>query len=219
MKLTEVKKIVLKEALVEFKHMGYTKKKDYLIRNREKFSYYVGFAFVDNDNSFPTNFHYGISSKLLNNILLEIFPEKGYKQDEYIGVYGINQLLLYDKKKYPILEYDIKSEMDIKIMVKEMVTYFNEFVLPFLEQLSSYDTLNNFLNSKGVISESMHLPTTLINGIIFSRITKDEGYDKVKTRYRDLIESWSEWDKLDLIKVIEFLDNHSYEDLILIDNQ
>lgn len=216
MKLSEVRKALLKKAQDSFNELGFKKNGDLIVKNNGDFQVYIGFGIVDNDNSFPTTFRYGISSKTLNNIKKYIFPERGLKLNDFSGVYGQKQTLLFDKKEYPILEYDIRNNSDVESMVTDLKKYFEKGLLSKLEGLQNSNELSNILNSQETLDESMHLPSTLINGLIFCKITKNVNYVSSKSKYRELLKEWNDWDRKDLEKVISFLDSHSQEELLRI---
>jgi len=216
MKISEVKKELLSKALISFKLLGFSKKGSLIVKSSQYFEIYLAFGVVDNDNSFPTTFHFGISSIVLNNLLFKIFPEKGYKKNQFSGVYGQKQTLLFDKKEYPILEYDIKNTSDIDKMIADILDYFQRKIIKKLERLQNVQELSILLNSQEVIAESMHLTTTAINALIFCKLSDNINYNLVKSKYRELLKDWSDWDKQELEKVISFLDNHSQEELLKI---
>lgn len=216
MKLSEVRKYLLSKTQESFKSLGFKKDGNLIIKSNGDFRIYIAFGIVDSDNSFPTTFHYGISSKSLNNIKIKIFPERGLKINGFSGAYGQKQESLFDNKEYPILEYDIKNTSDIDKMVGDLLDYFQREIIKKLEQLQNIQELFILLNSKEVITDSMHLPSTLTNALIFCKLSKDVNYNSVKTKYRELLNNWNDMDRKDLEKVIEFLDNHSQEDLLKI---
>ncbi|MFN8438013.1 MAG: hypothetical protein U0V72_10250 [Cytophagales bacterium] len=216
MKLSEVKNSLLKKALESFKDLGFKKEGKFLVKNSGDFKIYLGFGIVNSDNSFPTTFHFGISSRVLANFKRIIFPEKGFKSDDFSGAYGQKQESLFDKKEYPILEYDIKSSSDIDGLVTDLKKYFEDGLIDKLEKLQNNDALCNILNSQETLDESMHLPSTLISALIFYKITENVNYVSSKNKYRELLKEWNDWDRKDLEKAIEFLDSHSQEELLKI---
>ncbi len=213
MKITEVKKELLTKVLGSFKTLGFSKRGSLITKTYAGYQIYLAFSVVDNDNSFPTTFHFGISSLTLNNLLVRVFPEKGYVMNQYAGAYGQKQAMLFDKKEYSILEYDIRSDADIDLMVNDLLVYFNKKVIIKLEQLQNLNRLSIIVNSQETIKESMHQPTTAINGLILCKISGVPNYDIIKNNYINLSKEWSEWDRNDLEKTIRFLDNHSQKEL------
>jgi hypothetical protein len=216
MKLSEIRKALLIKANDSFQELGFKKVGDLIVKNIDDYQIYIGFGVVDNDNSFPTTFRYGIAMKSLNNIKKYCLPERGFKLNDFSGAYGQKQTMLFDKKQYSILEYDIKSIADIDIMMNDLLSYFKDKALLELERLLSLDKLSVFINSEEVIKESMHQPTTSINGLILCKTSGFLNYETLKVKYRELLKDWSDWDKQELEKVISFLDNHSQEELMRI---
>lgn len=215
MKKTEVNKFLKSKSFEKFKILGFKRNQYGIVKKLENYEFYVAFGIVDSDNSFPTSFHYGISSRYLNNILLHIFPEKGFIKNNYVGIYGEKQTQLFDNGEFPILEYDIRIEEDIDIMMQDLYDYI-EKVLPFLEKLMNIQTLSKFINSDKVLNESMYLPTTLKNGLIYAKLANDNNYNELEYKYRELVENWADWNKVELQKTINFLNNHSQDELIRI---
>ena len=216
MKLSEVKKELLSKAKERFKILGFKKQGNFIIKNVDDYQFYIGFGIVDNDNSFPTTFHYGIASKTLNNIKLCVFPDRGLKKNDFSGAYSQKQTLLFDKKEYPILEYNIKSIVDIDAMVYDLWNYFEKTAIKKLENLQSVGSLGLLLNSKEMLDEAMHMPTASINALILCKLTDNSKYGSIKQRFINISKDWSNWDKQELEKVVEFLDNHSQEELLKI---
>lgn len=213
MKLSEVRKKLLDQTGQGLISNGFKKGKSIIYKNKADYKFYIGFGIVDSDNSFPSTFHYGISSKKVNNLLGAILPERKLNKGDTYTVYGTNQTRLYDNGEFPVLEYDIETERDIIIMVNSLHEYYTKVAYPFLERLTDIYELDKFINSQKVLNESMHLPTTLINGLIVSKLSFNPHHEYLKSKYRKLIKEWPKWDNEDLNKVVRFLDNHTKEEL------
>ena len=127
-------------------------------------------------------------------------------QNEYFPIIGIGQSELFESKNYPILEYDIYTEEDALKMVDEVMNYFENEALPFLESLSNLETIEKVINNEPI-------PQKGIFGLILAKLTGNENYEPLKSKYRDLLKEWSDWDKQELEKVISFLDKHTKEEL------
>ena len=213
MKLSEVRKRLLEKTEQGLISYGYKKGKGIIYKNITDYKLYIGFGIVDSDNSFPSTFHYGISSKKVNNLLVAVLPERKLKKGDTHTVYGTKQARLYDNGEFPVLEYDIETERDITTMVNSLHEYYTKVAYPFLERLTDIYELDKFINSQKVLNESMHLPTTLINGLIVSKLSFNPDHEYLKFKYKKLIKEWPKWDNEDLNKVVRFLDNHTKEEL------
>ncbi|MDG3584161.1 hypothetical protein [Galbibacter pacificus] len=213
MKKSEVNRVLLNKLSDKFKKLGFKKRKGFLFKKDKDYEYYIGYGIVDSDITFPSTFHYGISSVKVNNLLATILLERGLKKGDPYTVYGTKQTRLFDNGEFPVLEYDIETEKDITKMVNDLYEYYTKVAYPFLEKLTEIHELDKFINSQKVLNESMHLPTTLINGLIVSKLSQNPNYEQLKSKYNELIKEWPEWSRQDLNKVVEFLDNHTKEEL------
>src|SRR5699024_3444783 len=155
MKLSEVRKKLLDQTGQGLISNGFKKGKSIIYKNKADYKFYIGFGIVDSDNSFPSTFHYGISSKKVNNLLGAILPERKLNKGDTYTVYGTNQTRLYDNGEFPVLEYDIETERDIIIMVNSLHEYYTKVAYPFLERLTDIYELDKFINSQKVLNESM----------------------------------------------------------------
>ena len=202
MKISEVSKLLTKGfgeiyKPLEFKKWKYGYKKDV-----GKFSYTFGFASSNMDNSFPSTFYYRLGSHAIGNILNRIIP----LTERDIQIIGIGQADLFEAKKFPILKYDIYTVEDVNKMVSEVSTYFISEVLPYLESIASIEELERITNAE-------LNPWKKSTGLILAKLVKNTEYEDLKNKYRELLKNWSDWDKQELEKVIDFLDSHSQEEL------
>jgi hypothetical protein len=216
MKISEVKKSLKNKSYEKFKSLGFKKYQFGINKKVGNYEYYIGFGIVDSDNSFPTTFHFGISSRYLNNILRQIFIDKELSLNSYCTVYGTKQTRLFDDKQYPVLEYDIYTEEDIDNLINDLYKYYVVEILPFLEKLTNIDKLSKFIISEKVLNESMYLPNTLTNGIILSKLTNNTNYEQLKNNYTILVKDWAEWDIKNFNKVLMFLEKQTQEELLKI---
>lgn len=219
MKKSEVNRELLNKLFEIFKKRGFKKSKGYLSKKDGDYEFYIAYGLVDSDITFPSTFHYGILSVKVNNILVTIFPDRGWKKGDTITVYSVKQKGLYFNGEFPVSDYDIATEKDIAIMVNDLYEHYTQVAYPFLEKLMDIHVLSEFINSQKVLNESMHIPTTLINGLIVSKLSNNSQYEQLKPKYQERIVGWPQWDNEELEKVIEFLDNHTKEELENISNQ
>ena len=157
------------------------------------------------DNSFPTTFYYTLGNIAVGNILNQIT----LLNERDAQIIGIGQADLFEAKKYPILKYDIYTEEDVNKMVSEVSVYFIEEALPYLESVSSIEKLEEITNTE-------LNPWKKSIGLILAKLVNNPEYENLKSKYRELLKDWSDWDKQELEKVIDFLDSHSQEELLKI---
>lgn len=206
MKKREAKKLIdsrLKEYLRQF---NFKKKGDDFIKIiKGDFKIDFGYSIVDLGNSFPIQFGYHLSSVYLDRIFSAIrgVEEKG------LNVYSNHQSLLFESKEYPILEYDVYTSEDIEEMVGEITKFLDNKALPYLESICDLEELEKVINNKPIPQKSEV-------GLVLARIMKNSDYNKLKEKYRELLIDWVDSYKESLEKTINFLDNHSVEELEII---
>jgi len=183
---------------------GYKKKGYVLLKELGGIYFSLGFGIVNNDNSFPSTFSYCIGCKKINIIFTTIL-----RGNEPFGCICTGQLRLFDEGKYPVLEYDIKTEADAQKMVDEVSDYIINTVLPEWEANPTIEYLEKKVNEK--LGDSPNF-----SGLILSKLVGSSNYNKIKAHYQQVSKDWSEWDKQDFEKVITFLDSHSQEELLKI---
>jgi hypothetical protein len=189
----------------------YKKAKYSYVKVSNELYYSFGFAIVDLDNSFPTTFRFGIGSKKVKAILELVLPEKykAMQENEYPPAIHFGQIVLFDEGKYPILEYDIYTEADAQKMVDEVSHYLLSNVLPEWEANPTNEYLEKTANES--LSDSPNF-----SGLILAKLVGSSNYETVKAHFIKVSKDWSDWDRNDLEKVIDFLDNHSQEELLKI---
>lgn len=216
MKKSELKTLLNKEYKNRLTRLGFKKKDDGFIRLNNDSFFYFGFGIVDLDNSFPTTFYWGYGlisvAVILKTSQGKIFdPKQGYP-----AVIHETQVSLFDKKQYPILEYDLYNEDQAVKMVDDVVQYIEQ-LLPQFEQLQNVKGVDQKIND-GSISQldSRFISARTQTGLIVAKLTNNPNYETLKSQYRQLLKDWPESDKQELEKVIAFLDQHSREELLKI---
>ena len=149
MKKTELKNLLNKEYKDRLTCLGFKKKGDGFIKlNNDSFLQF-GFGIVDLDNSFPTTFYWGYGlfsvAVILNKSQGKVFdPKQGYP-----AIIHESQISLFDKKRYPILEYDLYNEDQAVKMVNDVVHYLEQ-VLPQFEKLQSFKEIDQAINNESI---------------------------------------------------------------------
>lgn len=212
MKKTDVKKYLDRE----FKQRlgkGVKKAKYNWIKNIGDLYMKFGYAIVDSDNSFPSSFYYGFGSPFYSNVMNHIIKikELNIQEDKYITAISTGQIKLFDEGRYPVLEYDIYTERDANKMVVEVSEYILNNVLPPWEENPTFEYLERKVNSK-----INNVPN--FSGLILAKLVDNPNYISIKNKLINFSKEWSEYDKKDLVQVIDFLDNNSIERLRSIGN-
>ena len=187
---------------------GYQKKKYQFVKSRDDFYFVFMHTSVDSDNSFPSTFYFGIGSLKIKKLLEFLFPNKyiNITENNYPTQLRFHQIRLFDEGKYPILEYDIYTEEDAQKMVDEVSDYILNTILPEWEANPTLEYLEKKVNEK--LSDVPNF-----SGLILAKLVGNPDYEKIKQHFLNVSKDWAEWDKADLQKVIDFLDNHTTSEL------
>lgn len=209
MKLSEVNKLLGIEFNEALKSRGFKKSKYRFIKSIDDIYIKFLYSVIDSDISFPSHFSYGVGSHTVNNILKKILPKKYVEipENAYSIALGTGQLKLYDQEKYPILEYDIHTLEDIRKMVNEVTDYLVNEVLPEWEANPTI-----FYLEKKVNGNLTDVPN--FSGLILAKVVGNANYSRLKNHFSEISQKWSEWDRTDLKKVLDFLDSHDQKQLM-----
>lgn len=206
MKKGELNKLLSDNFKEFFKKFDYRKTKYRYKKDYNNFVVSIGFAIADYCNVFPITFGYNLSSKVIDKIFSAIF-------DKHISesiIIGENTISLYEKQKYHIPEYDIKTENDVKIMFKEVTEYMKSVAFPYIESICDIEILDKIIN------KNPQEPLFGLRGLVLSKLAKSPNYEELKKTYRQLFveRNWAVQEDIDnLEKVIDFLDSHTKEEL------
>lgn len=210
MKQSEVRKALETGFKVKF---GNTLKKHkyVLIKHFGEIYFDFGVGIVDYDNSFPSTFYFGFGNKIYSNLFNKMINQFGLniQGNKFFIAIGTGQLRLFKEGKYPILEYDICTQADAQKMVDEVSTYILNEVLPEWEANPTLEYLEKKVNEKLTDVPSF-------SGLILAKLVGNPKYESIKQHFTNVSQDWGDWDKKDLEKVIEFLDNHNREELLQI---
>lgn len=206
MRKKDVNKILNAGFKESLKTLGFKKTKNEFLKKYDNFSIRFGYAIVDYYNLFPTTFGYGLYMKEYDNLIGRIEGREINNRN----VYGRNTISLFVKGNYPIKEYTITTEEDTLNMVKEVTAYMKNVAIPYLESISNFSALDKIYN------ENPTRPEFGVRGLILAKMAQNPQYDKLKKAYRQLFvdKNWAVQEDIDnLEKTIQFLDNHTLEQL------
>lgn len=216
MKLGELTKHINEVLKTELIPLGFKKDGYGYTLNENGFTKKIMFSSVNRDNSFPTAFAIWLGFLGIDKILLTATDnEAELRKTKNGGQIFIRQEELFEQGKYPIKAYDIYTLEEANQAIQESLYYFLNSVIPEYSELNIQD-LESKINLNDVFTNDRFLSNKLKYGLILAKLVNNPEYENLKMKYRELLNDWSEWDKQELEKVIEFLDNHSQEELIKI---
>src|SRR6218665_311723 len=209
MKEREVSKIL--ENGVKARLGGVFKKLKYghYLKNIGDLYFDFGFGIAKYDNLLPSTFNCSFGCQLYSNLLNYMIDSLGlnFQKSDYLFAYAFNQARLFDEGKYPISEYDIYTEADAQKMVDEVSAYILNEVLPEWEANPTLEYLEKKVNERRLTD------VLRLSGLILAKLLGKPKYESIKQHFITVSKDWHEWNKKDFEKIIEFLDNHSQEEL------
>jgi hypothetical protein len=209
MKKSEVTKKLNEGFQIKLNSQQFRKWKFGFIYENNDFYFDFGYSSASYDTCFPTTFYYGVGSNNVKEILKRVFPENlSRPENTFPKIFSQGQKELFEEKKYPIFKYDIYSEDDVNKMINQVSDYLIKEALPYLRSISNLEVLEKMTN---------HLPLNPWKkdvGLILSKLVSNPTFESLKNQYRELLKDWSDWDKQELEKLIDFLDKHSCTELL-----
>ena len=210
MKKNDIEKILNSEFKNRIVTLDFKKKGDkYLLIEKDVYKY-VRITTYDYYDVFPSQFAYGIGflsiQKLLRTIIGGMYKNP---ENDFIPVLGIGQAELYESGDYDVLEYEIRKEEDILVMVNEVMNYLEKDALPYFESINTIEKIEPVVNA----SDN---PRKGVTGLILAKLVGNPNYPQLKEKYRYLLKDWTEDEKEKLETAIRFLDNHTQEELQVI---
>ncbi len=216
MKAGELKKHIQEKIKEKLNPLGFKKSENWYYIYETGFTSSILISSLNYDNSFPTSFSIAFGFVGVDKILISAtLGNEESKNKKIGGQIFIRQQELFDQGKYPIKAYDIYTLEEANQAIQESLYYFLNSVIPEYSELNIQD-LESKINLNDVFTNDRFLSNKLKYGLILAKLVNNPSYESLKIKYRELLKDWSDWDKLELEKVIEFLDNHSQEELIKI---
>lgn len=214
MKASELKKYIhelIKDRLLP---LGFRKHDSWYYKNEIGFTTSIIISSLNYDNSFPTSFSIAYGFVGVDKILLMATSSVNEANKCKIGgQIFIRQQELFEKGKYRIKDYDIYTFEQANEAVKESLEYLLDTIIEENKQYNSNENIERKINGKGNFDNDRFLPNNLKYGLILAKLVKNPEYEDLKNKYRELLKNWSDWDKQELEKVINFIDSHSQEEL------
>jgi hypothetical protein len=220
MNYSEVKKELKKEFESFLKPLGYKSKTDaqgcvfVLIDNQIVLR--LGYGVANYIDEFNTGCYIGLGLLPIQKLLYKI-EEITYVVDSYGSTIGTSTASYFNELNY---RYKIKTQDDIIEWGKIVRKFYEDYAVPFFEKYNSIDAIDKLLNDHPTekVIYLDDLTWRIIKGLISAKLNGNKKYNELRDYYRNEVESkfqgYFMYEKC--IKVIDFLDNHSQEELLKI---
>ncbi|CAM3089278.1 hypothetical protein [Flavobacterium frigoris] len=217
MKISELTKHINEAVKQRLSPLGFKKDGYGFTLNENGFTKKIIFSSIDRDNSFPTSFSVWFGFLGVDRVLFRATGnEVDLKKIKHGGQVFIRQVELFEQGTYPFKDYDIYTFEQADDAVSESLNYFIDFIIPDMNKFKSVLKLEEQINLKGQFINDRFLSTKVKYGLILAKLVNNPNYEFLKNKYRELLNDWSDWDKQELEKVIDFIDTHSQEELLKI---
>ncbi|MFV0234163.1 hypothetical protein OBK30_14070 [Empedobacter falsenii] len=211
MNYSEVKKELKKEFESFLKPVGFKSKSDPQGCDFGKIDFNskktIGFGVANYIDEFNTGCYLKIEifsiQKIENKVL-----------EEYYETLSVGIQSYFNEVNY---RYKIKTQEDIKEWGEIVRKFYEEYAIPFFEKYNSVDSIDRLLNDKPTekVIYLDDLGQRIIKGLIAAKLNNNPKYNELRDYYKSEVESkfqgYFMYDKC--MKVIDFLDSHSQEEL------
>jgi hypothetical protein len=217
MNYSELKKELKKEFESFLKPIGYKSKtgnqgcKFSLINDYSQFI--IGYGVSNYIDEFYTGCYIQIEIQAIEKIRELLFNDDGgYAIGSNIDTY-------FDELNY---RYKIKTEEDIKEWGKILRKFYQEYAVPFFEKYNSIAAIDKLLNDTPTekVIYCDDLGWRIIKGLIAAKLNSNPKYKELRDYYKSEVQSKFKghfmYEKC--MKVINYLDGHSSEELNIIAN-
>lgn len=220
MNYSEVKKELKKEFESFLKQLGYKSKTDPqgcdFVLIKHYYVLHIGYGVANYIDEFNTGCYIGSGILPIQKILYKI-EDVSQVADSYGSTVGSGTSDYFNETNY---RYKIKTEEDIKEWGKIVRKFYEEYAVPFFEKYNSVDAIDKLLNEypaeKVIYCDD--LGQRIIKGLIAAKLNNNPKYNELRDYYKSEVESkfqgYFMYEKC--MKTIDFLDKHSYEDLMII---
>ena len=120
---------------------------------------------------------------------------------------------LFEEGIYPYKNYDIYTLEEADEAINQSLDFFITRLIPKYDFYSSYKEIEIKINIQDTLVNDRFLSSKMKYGLILAKLVCNPNYEALKSKYRELLKDWSDWDKQELEKVIAFLDSHTQEEL------
>ncbi len=220
MNYSEVKKELKKEFESFLKPLGYKSKSGAqgceFILLKELTTFRIGYGVANYIDEFTTGCYLGIGILPIQKIVYKLEDVKEVT-DNYGSTIASGISHYFNELNY---DYRIKTTENIKEWGAIVRKFYEEYAIPFLEKYNTVDAIDKLVNTNP--SERViycdDLAWRMMNGLISAKLNNNPKYEDLKSYYRAEVERiyQGHFKYSDCIKVIEFLDSHSQEELLKI---
>lgn len=212
MNYSEVKKELKKEFESFLKPIGYKSKTDpqgcdFGKENGTSLNR-IGYGVANYIDEFNTGCYLKIEIKAIQKVQKIIYD------GEYFETLSTGIADYFNENNY---RYKIKTQNDILEWGKIVRKFYEEYAVPFFEKYNSVDAIDKLLNENPAekVIYLDDLGWRIITGLISAKLNQNPNYNKLRNYYKSVVESkfqgYFMYEKC--IKVIDFLDNHNFEEL------
>jgi len=215
MNYSEVKKELKKEFENFLKPLGYKSKIDPqgcdFGKKTSNSLNRIGYGVANYIDEFNTGSYLKIEIKAIQKIEKKIF------EGEYYETLSTGISDYFNELNY---RYKIKTQEDIKEWGKIVRKFYEEYAVQFFEKYNSVDAIDKLLNENPTekVIYLDNLGWRIITGLISAKLNQNPKYDELRAYYKSEVESkfqgYFMYEKC--MKTINFLDNHSQEELLKI---
>ncbi len=217
MNYSEAKKELKKEFESFLKSLGYKSKSDpqgcSFSKENESQLLSISYGVADYIDEFNTGCVIGI-----NIIPIEKIQKHILHEDVGFAI-GSGTSNYFNELNY---RYKIKTKYDIKEWGKIIRKFYEEYAVPFFEKYNSVDAIDKLLNDNPTekVIYLDDLGSRIIKGLVVAKLNDNLKYDELRDYYKNEVETKFQgyFMYAKCMKVIEFLDNHSLEELNKITN-
>jgi|SRR6218665_1400312 len=221
MNYSEVKKELKKEYEAFLKPIGYKKSRsesqgcDFkLIKNGV--TQKIGYGITNYIDEFYTGGYIGLGILPIQKLQYHIEEASGVN-DNYGITLGASISDYMNELNY---RCHIKTIEDIKEWGKTIRKFYEEYAVPFFEKYNTVEAVDKLLNENPTerVIYCDDLGWRIIKGLISAKLNQNPKYDELRDYYKSEVESkfqgYFMYEKC--MKTINFLDNHSQEELLKI---
>lgn len=221
MNYKEVKDKLKKDFVTLLKPKGYKKTKSELqgcgfYYTDVSVQYSIGYGVSNFEPVFDTGIYIGVAiisiQKIANFIL-----EDGASFETYGSTIGSSTSNYFKELNY---RFKITTEDDIKEWGEIVKKFYEEYAVPFFVKYKTVDAIDKLLNENPTekVIYLDDLGWRIIKGLIAAKLNKNPKYNELREYYKSEVErkfqGYFMYEKC--LRTIEFLDNHSQEELLKI---
>lgn len=221
MKYLEVKKELKKEFDIFLKPLGFSSKLgsqgcSFFKPNANGYQK-IGFGVSNYDPVYYTGVYSYVGVDSIDKVLCKSLEENYMKSMLGGGTLSTSTRIYFQEINY---QFKIKNIADIKQWIQLVEKYYIEHLLPFFENYNNVDAIDKLLNENPTekVIYCGDLGWRIIKGLISAKLNQNIKYNELRDYYKSEVESkfqgYFMYEKC--MKVINFLDSHSWEELVQI---